>query len=114
MTTLLHLNTAHLDSKPLLPELLKLTCTDGRVFRVHEEIATDYFQFGIFLLDDKSGARVKSIAREHHYHAEQINMEILQEWLSGRGKLPVTWATLVEVLGGIKQFTLAEAIKYRG
>ena len=44
---------------------------------------------------------------KHHYNAEQINIEILQEWLTGRGKQPVTWATLVEVLRDIELYTLA-------
>ena len=30
--------------------------------------------------------------------AEQINLEVLQEWVEGRGKQPVTWDTLVSVL----------------
>ena len=47
------------------------------------------------------------MARKHHYDAEQINIEILQEWLTGRGKQPVTWATLVEVLRDIELFALA-------
>ena len=71
------------------------------------EIATKYVQFGTFLLDDRNGSRVKIMARKHHYDAEQINMEILQEWLTGRGKQPVTWATLVEVLHDIELSTLA-------
>ena len=57
------------------------------------------------------------MARRNHYDAEQINTEILQEWLIGRGKQPVTWATLVEVLRDIEQSTLAgdiEAVKCPG
>ena len=46
-----------------------------------------------------------------HYDAEQINMEIIQEWLAGRGKQPVTWATLVEVLRDIELSTLAVEIE---
>ena len=51
------------------------------------------------------------MARKHHYDAEQINIEILQEWLNGRSKQPVTWATLVEVLRDIKLATLANDIE---
>ena len=84
--------------KPTLPELLKFTCTGGRVVNIPVEIATKYVQFGTFLLDDRTGSRVKIIAHKHHYDAERINTEILQEWLTGRGKQPVTWQTFVEVL----------------
>ena len=54
------------------------------------------------------------IAHEHLNNAEQINTEILQEWLTGRGKQPVNWATLVEVLRDIELSALAgdsEAVK---
>ena len=51
------------------------------------------------------------MARKHHYDAEQINMEILQEWLAGRGKQPVTWATLVEILRDIELTALASEIE---
>ena len=98
-------------TKPTLPELLKFTCPDGRVVSIPVEIATKYVQFGTFLLDDRNGSRVKIMARKHHYDAEQINIEILQEWLTGRGKQPVTWATLVEVLRDIELSTLAGDIR---
>ena len=45
---------------------------------------------------------------------ERINTEILQEWLTGSGKQPVNWTTLVEILHDIKLPTLAgeiEAVK---
>ena len=54
------------------------------------------------------------MARKHLNDAEEIDTEILQEWLTGRGKQPVTWTTLVEVLRDIELSTLAgkiEAVK---
>ena len=47
---------------------------------------------------------------KHHYNAEQINTEILHEWLIGSGKKPVTWATLVEALHNIGLATLANKV----
>ena len=52
----------------------------------------------MFLLEDSNGSIVKIMTRKHSNDAEEINTEILQEWLTGRGKQPVTWATPVEVL----------------
>jgi len=69
------------DTNPNLQELLKFTHTDGRVISIPVEIGTKYFEFGIFLLDDRSGSRVKIIASKHQNVAKQINIEILQEWL---------------------------------
>ena len=51
------------------------------------------------------------MARKHHYDAEQINIEILQEWLTEKGKQPVTWETLVEVLHDIELSALADEVE---
>ena len=75
------------------------------------EVATEYVQFGAFLLDDQRGSRVKIMAHKNSYNAEHINIEIFQEWLSGRGKTPVTWTTLVEALHDIELSKLAGDIK---
>ena len=50
--------------KPTLPELLKFTCTGGRVVNIPVEIATKYVQFGMFLLDDRTGSRFQIIAHK--------------------------------------------------
>ena len=107
-------NTTPPGTKPTLPELLRFTCTDKRVVNISEEIGIKYVQFGTFLLDDRTGSRVKIMAYKHHYDAERINTEILQEWLTGRGRQPVNWATLVEILHDIELSVLAgeiEAVK---
>ena len=41
---------------------------------------------------------------------EQTCLEILREWLAGRGKQPITWKTLIEVLDDIELCTLAREI----
>jgi len=69
--------------------------------------ATKYVQFGTFLLDDRNGSRVKIMAHKYLNNPVQINTEILNEWLTGRGKQPVNWATLVEALHKIELSTLA-------
>ena len=54
------------------------------------------------------------MTHKHLNDAERINTEILQDWLAGKGKQPVTWATLVGVLRDIELSTLAgqiEAVK---
>ena len=101
----------HPGNKPTLPELIKFTCIDGKVLNIPVEIATKYVQFGTFLLDDLNGSRVKIMARKYQHDAEQINTEIVQEWLTGRGKQPKTWATLVEVLRDVKLSILASDIE---
>ena len=51
------------------------------------------------------------MAHKHSNDAERINTEILQEWMTGRGKQPVTWATLIEVLRDVKLLALAHDIE---
>ena len=101
----------HPGTNPTLPELLKFTCTDGRVLNIPVEISTKFSPFGTFLLDDRNGLRVKNIAYKHRDNPEQINTEILQEWLIGNGMQPVTWVTLVKVLRDIELSTLARDIE---
>lgn len=57
-----------------------------------------YTGFGILLLEDNVGARVEAIVRECRENAEEINTRILREWLQGRGRRPVCWRTLTDVL----------------
>ena len=113
VSAVLH-TTCNTGTEPTLPELLRFTCTDGRVINIPVEISTKYVQFGTFLLNDRNGSKVKIMAHKHLNDAERINTEILQEWLTGIGDQPVNWATLVKVLRDIELSALAgeiEAVK---
>ena len=82
---------------------------------IPQEIGIKYHDFGLFLLEDDTGARIRSITHKHNNDAEQINMEVLQQWITGRGKQPVTWTTLTQCLRDIELTVLAgeiEAIKH--
>ena len=86
-----------LAQRPTLPKLLKFHYK-GRLVNITREIGAEYTKFGILLLNDQTGARITAIAQKHTNDGEKINIEILQEWLQGKGKKPVAWHTLVEVL----------------
>jgi len=51
------------------------------------------------------------MAHRHMNNAQQINMEILQEWLAGGGKEPVSWRTLIRVLRDVGLNVLAGDIE---
>ena len=51
--------------------------------------------------------RVRHIIRVYRNRPEHINLEILQEWLKGGGRRPVTWEILVETLKQIRLYELA-------
>ena len=94
------------------PSMLECIRFRGRQRRINipQEIGSNYFYFGLHLLNDPNGIRVRNI--EHDYREiERINIEILQAWVTGRGKQPVTWETLTEVLRNIGLGTLASEIE---
>ena len=75
------------------------------------EIGTKYNMFGILLLEDRTGERVSAIAEKHKNDAEKTIVNILEEWIAGRGKHPVTWKTLTETLCDTGLNVLAEEIE---
>ena len=91
------------------PSLSQLICfkTTSVSINVLEQIGTHYRELGALLLDDTTGAVTKAIIEQYHYEATNILVEILQRWIQGKGRLPVEWATLVEVLKDIGLSELA-------
>lgn len=70
--------------------------------------------FGQLLLEDNTLTEVHSITGNHSDDIERINTEILKQWITGKGKHPVTWKTLIQVLRDVGLTVLAadiEAIK---
>ena len=82
-----------------------------RTINIPREIGSNYSQFGILLLNDPNGTRVNNMEYKHRRDAVQINTEILREWATGRGKQPVSWETLTEVLRNIALGALANEIE---
>ena len=74
---------------PTLPELLKL--------KVPQWVADKYKTFGIFLLNDETGVKTAIIKAKCHSDPEEITMEILSDWLQGKGT-GVSWESLIETL----------------
>lgn len=99
-----------LERRPTMMELITFIGHD-RVFSIPKKIGTRWPQFGIHLLQDETGASVLSIADKHGGDAEKINFEILHEWLTGRGKQPVIWKTLTDVLNDAGLAELASDIE---
>ena len=82
-----------------------------RIINIPQEIGVKYREFGLFLLDDPNGVRIRTLAHKHNNDANEINIEIIEEWVAGKGKHPVTWKTLTKVLRDIELITLAEEIE---
>ena len=64
---------------------------------IAKEIATDYKLFGTQLLKDSDGKKVHIIEMKH-WDPVDITVEILEQWLQGGGRTPITWQTLIKCL----------------
>ena len=78
-------------------------------FKIHQEVSTSYFKFGVILLNDETGSRVSGFEHACLRDPEPIVKRILQEWLEGKG-LSVTWEILIKTLRDIELSTLADQI----
>ena len=76
-----------------------------------DAISNDYKNFGIQLLIDEDGNTVKNIETAKLQNPVDITLEILQKWLQGNGRTPVTWSTLVDSLKRAKLNTAAGYIE---
>ena len=95
------------------PTVLECTTFQGsqRTINIPQEIGSNYYYFGFRILNDPNGTRVRNFELEYRQNAERINTEILREWVTGRGKKPVTWKTLIIVLRDIELSALASEIE---
>ena len=87
---------------PSLPMLLRL--------KLHQQVHLNYLTFGIFLLNDRTGSRVKFIEEKCSWDPQRIMVRVLQEWLEGKG-LPVTWESLIQTLRDTDLSVLADQIQ---
>ena len=57
----------------------------------------DYSGVGLRLLEDKFGISMKDITQRNN-DMQDINKDICRQWLSGKGKQPVSWRTFIDIL----------------
>ena len=90
-----------------LPQLIRFRTTSGSII---DQIGTHYWDLGVLLLNDDTGAVTQAIIEQYHEDATKINREILKRWIQGQG-MPVEWASLIEVLRDIGLTKLAREIE---
>jgi len=93
-----------------LPNLLTFPVKSGSDINIPQQIGTNYFSFGVLLLNDETGAEVNAITTQYRDNAQQINLEILRMWIGGKGQ-PLSWDTLIDVLKATGLNTLAGDIQ---
>ena len=96
---------------PSISELLSFKRSNGTSVNIAVEMSTGYSKFAAQLLNDDTGARLRNIERSKRENPEEINIEILREWLKGGERQPVTWSALARVLEDIDKGELAAQIK---
>ena len=89
--------------EPSLPKLLELD--------IPTKVGAGYREFGIFLLNDKTGSLVDAIENDCLGKSHRITLKILQDWLQGKGGELPTWKTLVQTLRRCKLTDLADQIQ---
>ena len=97
------------DGHPSLYVLRRFPAKDSFI-DIAERIATDYKRFGTHLLKDSDGSKVRIIEMKHQDPVD-ITVEILEQWLQGRGRMPITWQTLVQCLRDTELNVLADNIE---
>ena len=84
---------------------------DEKSFDTAERIGRLYEKIGGELLQDSYGDKVEIKATDNSYQVIDTNVDILQEWLRGSGKRPVTWRTLIQVLDKCGRSELAQDMR---
>ena len=92
-------------SGPSLPQLLRL--------KIPQRVEANYSTFGILLLNDTVGSRIRAIKMECLGNTYSTVVQILQEWLQGRGLEPVTWETLIKTLRDSDLSALADEVQQK-
>ena len=83
----------------------------SRTFSLAKEVGSNYFDFGVFLLNDTVGTATQALEDQYQRNAERINRVILTDWLQGKGTKPVAWSTLIDVLRKISLLQLADEME---
>ena len=96
------------DATPTLMALIHFRIVDGTCMNLAKKIGANYHDFGVLLLKDNDGSTISAIELKQGGDPADINRRIFQLWLQGKGKQPITWATLIAVLRDIEMKELAK------
>ena len=95
-----------LDDAPTSRELISFPMAGCKV-NVVDKIGDNYGVFGVLLLEDDDESKISAIEMEKRGNVSGILHHIFKLWREGKGRQPVTWATLIAVLREIGLNALA-------
>eukprot|EP00731_Ephydatia_muelleri_P021692 Em0014g283a len=86
---------------------------DGRneQLKIVQRTATHYTELAMHLLDDVNLNITESLEMQFQRDPERIARDVYKKWISGTGRKPVSWQTLVGVLRDIQLNSLADEIE---
>ena len=84
------------DYKSTKPSMKELTNLDD--VHIIERIGVDYRDIATELVNDIHGTILPAIEKDQLGKTDEIIATIFRRWLAGKGRQPVTWQTLVDVL----------------
>ena len=90
-------------------QLQRFVGVSGKPVRVVEEVCADWEKLALAL--QFRGGVIRAVERSQHFQVEAACLTILQRWLDGEGRQPVTWETLMESLEDIEYGTLASDLR---
>ena len=96
---------------PTVLDLANMKGVDGRSLSVLGRIATNYYRFGMNLLQDSNCVEVDIIVNNHNHNGtEAVVLEILKKWLHMGGST-CTYQYLMDRLRESELGSLADEIK---
>ena len=77
-----------------------------------QRTSTSYTKLGMHLLDDDNCDIVEGLEEKYHHDPVKIVTAVYKMWVSGTGRKPTTWQTLMCVLRERELNIVADNIKY--
>ena len=95
----------------LLTSLPSLVGGEKKNINIVQKTSTRYNQLGMHLLDDDNGDIVDGLKERCFHDPVETVTAVYKKWISGTGRKPVTWQTLVDVLRDIELNSVADDIE---
>ena len=80
--------------RPEVSQLQTFVGVAGRPIRVVEEVSSDWEKLAL-AFQFRHGV-INAVRRDEHFQVEAACRTILQRWVDGEGRQPVTWETLIK------------------
>ena len=101
------------------PTLMQLTClrlpsmVDGENKRLNivQRTASHCAELAMHLLYDVNFDTIASLEVRFYHNPERIATAVYMNWISGTGRKPISWQTLIGVLRDIQLNSLADEIE---